>query len=78
MEYHRCTTVAGQVGSSSATANYLDLPIGIWIDSSNIMYVADASHHRVQRFILGNSTGTTVAGNQNGVAGLNCKSSQLH
>ncbi len=35
------------------------------------MYVADAKNNRIQRFLLGNTTGTTVAGQSNGIAGSN-------
>ncbi len=56
---------------STATPTCLNLPIGIWLDSSDTIYVADASNARIQRFVSGNLTGTTIAGNHNGLAGSN-------
>ncbi len=38
------------------------------------MYVADAKNNRIQRFLLGNTTGTTVAGQSNGVVGSSASS----
>jgi sugar lactone lactonase YvrE len=59
---------------TGATATYLNLPIGIWVDTSNNLYVADASNNRIQRFALGNTTGTTVAGSSSGVGGSSASS----
>lgn len=56
---------------TSATSTYLYLPIGIWQDSSDTLFVADASNNRIQRFVPGNTTGTTVCGNRNEVVGSN-------
>lgn len=33
------------------------------------MYISDRYNHRVQKYLLGASNGTTVAGNPNGIAG---------
>ncbi len=63
------TTVAGQLSTTSATPNYLNFPIGIFIDSSNTLYVSDAKNNRIQQFSLGNTTGRTVAGQSNGAVG---------
>jgi sugar lactone lactonase YvrE len=38
------------------------------------LYVADAKNNRIQRFLLGNTTGTTVAGQSNGVVGSSASS----
>ena len=39
------------------------------MDSSDTLYVADSSNNRVQHFLFGNTIGTTLAGQANGVAG---------
>lgn len=39
------------------------------IDYLNVLYVADTGNNRIQKFSLGNLTGTTVAGNANGTGG---------
>ncbi|TAE24972.1 MAG: hypothetical protein EAZ91_19790 [Cytophagales bacterium] len=58
------TTVAGGAGSGSG-AGQLDSPVGVFVDGSGAIYVADLSNHRIQKF-PSNSTagtsGTTVAG----------------
>ncbi|CAF4879537.1 unnamed protein product, partial [Rotaria socialis] len=53
---------------SSAT-NRLSNPWTIVLDSSNALYIADQGNNRIQKWIIGYSTGTTVAGQTNGVAG---------
>lgn len=64
-------TVAGTIFVTTATPTTLYLPIGIWLDSSDTLFVADASNNRIQRFVIGNTTGTTVCGSRNGIAGSN-------
>jgi sugar lactone lactonase YvrE len=63
------STVAGQLSMTNATPYYLNGPSGIFIDSSNTLYVADGSNNRVQQFLLGSTIGTTVAGQPNGSFG---------
>ncbi len=58
------TTVAGGNGQGS-TATQLNDPIGVYIDGSNNLYVADQHNHRIQKFPAGSTgatAGTTVAG----------------
>ncbi|CAF0970984.1 unnamed protein product [Rotaria magnacalcarata] len=62
--------VAGNNGVGSAS-NQFNGPMGIYIDANNqsIIYVVDSSNHRVQRWVIGGTSGTTVAGgNSNGSA----------
>ena len=61
-------TVAG-TGGPSAAAGCLYNPYYVTLDSSNAMYIADFSNHRIQRHVLGSVIGTTVAGQANGVGG---------
>ena len=67
------TTVAGQLGSTAATPIYLSFPIGIFLDSSNTLYVADTKNSRIQQFLSGNTTGSTVGGGA--ISGSNSLSS---
>ncbi|CAF4699100.1 unnamed protein product, partial [Rotaria magnacalcarata] len=55
--------VAGNNGVGSAS-NQFNGPMGIYIDANNqsIIYVVDSSNHRVQRWVIGGTSGTTVAG----------------
>ncbi|CAF3920164.1 unnamed protein product [Rotaria sp. Silwood1] len=62
--------IAGNNGNGNA-ANQFNGPMGIYLDVNNrsIIYVVDSSNHRVQRWIIGGTSGTTVAGgNSNGSA----------
>ena len=66
------STVAGdgQVGStgdgSAATSAKLDNPIGVAVDSSNNIYIADQANNKIRKFTVGGNI-STVAGN--GTAG---------
>ncbi|CAF3536760.1 unnamed protein product [Rotaria sp. Silwood1] len=66
------TTVAGDArGVAGITSNRLNAPRDIFLDSSNTLFIADYGNNRVQKWLLGAATGTTVAGKKNGVAGRN-------
>ena len=60
--------IAGNNGAGSAS-NQLNNPMGIFIDMNNasILYIVDRGNHRIQQWIIGASSGTTIAGT--GVAG---------
>jgi len=63
-------TVAGVSGVAGSNATELNLPIDLALDSSNsIMYITDYYNNRVQKWILGQSFGRTVAGQSNGTQG---------
>jgi len=60
--YTNDTTVAGNAsGFSGSTANYLDFPNDIAIDSYDNLYVADSFNSRVQLWLFNASSGTTIA-----------------
>ncbi|CAF1264590.1 unnamed protein product [Adineta ricciae] len=65
------TTVAGN-GTSGSQANTLSNPVGIFVDTSFSLYVADYGNDRVQVFTFGNIQGRTeVSGNLlNGPSGI--------
>jgi hypothetical protein len=54
------TVVAGVTGSAGSTATLLNNPGAVLFDSAGYMYVLDALNYRVQRFIVGNTAGTTI------------------
>ena len=54
--------VAGN-GTAGSNAYLLHGPVGIFVDIALSLYVADAGNNRVQRFLLGQLNGATVAGN---------------
>jgi hypothetical protein len=62
------TTVAG-TGGAGAAADRLSSPYHLIIDSSDALYIADFSNHRVQKFTAASSTGTTVVSQPSGAAG---------
>ena len=62
-------TVAGVGVVAGTAANLLTFPCGIVIDSWSSLYIADSGSHRVQRWLLDSASGSTVAGQSNGVVG---------
>jgi sugar lactone lactonase YvrE len=60
------TTGALVAGIGNGTAgngtNQLLYPMGIYIDQYMALYIADAGNARIQKWLSGSSTGTTVAG----------------
>ena len=61
-------TVIG-TGSSGSSADHLNNPYHLLIDSSRSFYVADCNNHRIQKFTGSSSLGTTIAGQANGQGG---------
>ncbi|CAF3773362.1 unnamed protein product, partial [Rotaria magnacalcarata] len=57
------TLVAG-IGNGTAGngTNQLSCPLGIYVDQSMALYIADARNGRIQKWLFGASTGTTVGG----------------
>ncbi len=65
------TTVAGITSTiSTPAANRLDRPYSLALDSSNTLYIADQQNNRIQKWPMGAVTGTTVAGQSNGISGI--------
>jgi len=62
-------TVAGITGSSSSASNHLSYPYDLAVDSSKTMYIAERDNNRVQMWLAGASSGSTVAGQSSGTAG---------
>ncbi len=66
------TTVAGQSNATSGSGTtQLNNPNGVWVDASGNVYVGDAGNNRVQKWALGASAGSTVAGGNGTGIGLN-------
>ncbi|UJR07952.1 hypothetical protein I4U23_012231 [Adineta vaga] len=65
------TTVAGNNGYGSGS-DQLKWPYGVWVSSkTGAVYIADSWNNRIQRWDVGATSGVTIAGNPNGVAGNN-------
>ena len=63
-------TIAGSsAGSSGVTASLISIAYSLTLDSSNALYVTDYSNNRIQQWLSGASSGTTVAGQSNGAVG---------
>ena len=54
--------IAG-TGINGSTANTLNYPLGIFVDTNFDLYVADRYNHRIQLFPIDQTDGITVAGN---------------
>ena len=63
-------TVAGITGSPGTGVNQLTNPFGATLDSANTLYIADRGNNRIQKWLMAASSGTTVAGQWNGTAGI--------
>ncbi|CAF0889125.1 unnamed protein product [Adineta steineri] len=61
------TVVAGGNGAGSG-ANQLNNPRSIVVDSTRTLYISDASHNRIQRWLKNATSGTTVVGGTSGTA----------
>ena len=66
--------VAGTSGVRGIGLTELDTPKGIGIDWTGALYVADTNNNRVMRYTLGSTTGTLVAGNEQGQPGTSLSS----
>ncbi|CAF1082804.1 unnamed protein product [Rotaria sordida] len=56
------TILAGSSGNAGASSTYLYYPYSSFIDIYGNLYVVDYYNHRIQYFLRGVTTGTTVAG----------------
>ena len=64
MGYGEVVTVAGQAdGTSGSTADKLWLPVDVYADEYENVYVADWNNHRIQYWEKNATHGKTVAGN---------------
>ena len=57
----RLTTIAAGTGLSGSSSTTLNSPCGIFVDRNFTLYVADTNNSRIQRFLFGETNGTTVA-----------------
>ena len=62
-------TVAGITGSSGSALDRLSYPYDLAVDSSKTVFIAERGNNRVQMWLAGASSGTTVAGQSSGTAG---------
>ncbi|CAF1422606.1 unnamed protein product [Adineta steineri] len=64
------TTMAGNPsGTAGVGADQLNKPYVLRLDSSNALYISDFYNNRIQKWIIGNSNGVTVAGQADGTSG---------
>jgi hypothetical protein len=47
-------------GTGGNSSNQLSSPLGIYLDQNSVLYIADAANNRIQKWLPGSSTGTTV------------------
>jgi hypothetical protein len=47
-------------GTSGNSSSQLSCPLGIYLDQNSALYIADACNYRIQKWLSGSSTGTTV------------------
>ncbi len=65
-QYRIGITVAGYTGQNGTSSDFLNIPYGIALDSTQTaLYIADQFNNRVQKWIINSTTGTTVAGQAN-------------
>lgn len=62
-------TLVGLSGVPGNTSNRLRIPRDVVWQAPNILYVADSGNNRVQKYIMDNNNGVTVAGQANATAG---------
>jgi hypothetical protein len=56
-------TIAGQTSTLGSSSSQLNAPREAVWHYPNSLYIADYENHRIQRYEIGSSTGSTVAGN---------------
>jgi DNA-binding beta-propeller fold protein YncE len=57
------STIVAGTGCRGSASNMLNCPVGIFVDINLNLYVADYGNNRIQFFVAGQVSGTTVAGN---------------
>jgi sugar lactone lactonase YvrE len=67
--FSKNATVAGN-GIRGSLATQLGCPLGIFVDGTEALYVADWKNNRIQKWNYGATFGTTVAGNGTSGVGL--------
>ncbi|CAF1318675.1 unnamed protein product [Adineta steineri] len=65
----RITVAGASNGSAGTAANLLNGPYGIALGSFNSLYITDSSNNRIQKWLINEWNGTTVAGLSDGTVG---------
>jgi len=63
---NQCSGVTVAGGSSGSEADQLKLPLGVSVEANGDIYIADTDNNRIQKWALGATTGTRVAGGNAG------------
>jgi tripartite motif-containing protein 71 len=56
-------------GTAGSSASELNTPRGIFVDQNDFLYIADNFNHRIQKWGINSTSGTTVAGSAVGTLG---------
>ena len=62
-------TVAGVTRVGTFASNNLYMPLGLALDATDALIIADQYNNRIQKWITAATSGATLAGQANGVAG---------
>lgn len=62
-------TVAGVTGISGITNDKLNMPYDVVVDRFYSIYIVDRNNSRVQKYLMGATNGSTVAGQADGSTG---------
>ena len=54
--------IAGVTSSSGNASTQLNNPIDVFYDANRRLFVADYTNNRIQKFVYGSTTGTTISG----------------
>jgi hypothetical protein len=57
------STIIAGTGCPGSASNMLNNPVGIFVDTNLNLYIADSDNNRIQFFMVGQLSGTTIAGN---------------
>lgn len=70
LRWNSTGTIIAGTGTAGSSASELRNPYGLGLDSANSLYIVDRMNNRVQKYLSGTLTGTTVAGQANGAGGM--------
>ncbi|CAF1633265.1 unnamed protein product [Adineta ricciae] len=69
LRWNQTGTIVAGTTLAGSTANQLNEPYCLYIDSNDILYVCDYLNHRIQKWLPNATNGTTIAGSSTGLLG---------